>query len=38
MLKTDPIDYPVIPRVIACCLMPPILTIMSLITGMIGDY
>ncbi len=36
MLKTDPIDYLVIPRVIACCLMLPILTIMSLITGMIG--
>ena len=36
MLKTDPIDYLVIPRVIACCLMLPILTITSLITGMIG--
>jgi phospholipid/cholesterol/gamma-HCH transport system permease protein len=36
MLKTDPIDYLVIPRVIACCLMLPILTIMSLITGMMG--
>ncbi len=36
MLKTDPIDYLVIPRVIACCLMLPILTLMSLITGMIG--
>ncbi|HEY9882451.1 MAG TPA: ABC transporter permease, partial [Thermosynechococcaceae cyanobacterium] len=29
-------DYLVIPRVIACCLMLPILTILSLITGMIG--
>ena len=36
VLKTDPIDYLVIPRVIACCLMLPILTILSFITGMAG--
>lgn len=36
MLKTDPIDYLVIPRVIACCLMLPVLTLLSLITGMAG--
>ena len=36
MLKTDPIDYLVIPRVIACCLMLPILTILCLVTGMAG--
>lgn len=36
MLKTDPIDYLVIPRVIACCMMLPILTIMCLVTGMMG--
>ena len=36
VLKTDPIDYLVIPRVIACCLMLPILTLLSLITGMLG--
>ena len=36
MLKTDPIDYLVIPRVIACCVMMPILTILSFITGMLG--
>jgi phospholipid/cholesterol/gamma-HCH transport system permease protein len=36
MLKTDPVDYLVIPRVIACCLMLPILTILSFITGMAG--
>jgi phospholipid/cholesterol/gamma-HCH transport system permease protein len=36
VLKSDPIDYLVIPRVIACCLMLPILTIISLVTGMIG--
>jgi phospholipid/cholesterol/gamma-HCH transport system permease protein len=36
ILKTDPIDYLVIPRVIACCLTLPVLTILSLITGMAG--
>ncbi len=36
ILKTDPIDYLVTPRVIACALMLPVLTVLSLITGMIG--
>jgi phospholipid/cholesterol/gamma-HCH transport system permease protein len=36
MLRTDPIDYLVIPRVIACCVMLPVLTIFSLLTGMAG--
>jgi phospholipid/cholesterol/gamma-HCH transport system permease protein len=36
MLKTDPIDYLVIPRVIACASMLPILTLMSLVTGALG--
>jgi phospholipid/cholesterol/gamma-HCH transport system permease protein len=36
MLKTDPIDYLVIPRILACLLMLPILTLLSLITGMLG--
>ncbi|WP_017653405.1 MlaE family lipid ABC transporter permease subunit [Fortiea contorta] len=36
MLKTDPIDYLVIPRVLACCIMLPILTLLSLVTGMLG--
>lgn len=36
MLKTDPIDYLVIPRVVACCLMLPILTLLSLVTGLAG--
>lgn len=36
MLKTDPIDYLVIPRVVACCLMLPILTVLSFVTGMSG--
>jgi phospholipid/cholesterol/gamma-HCH transport system permease protein len=34
MLKTDPIDYLVIPRVLACCLMLPFLTILSFVAGM----
>jgi len=36
ILKTDPIEYLVIPRIIACCSMLPILTVLSLITGMGG--
>ncbi|MDX2243321.1 MAG: MlaE family lipid ABC transporter permease subunit [Leptolyngbyaceae cyanobacterium bins.302] len=36
VLKTDPIDYLVIPRVVACCLMLPLLTIFSLFTGLAG--
>lgn len=36
VLKTDPIDYLVIPRVVACCLMLPILTLFSFVTGMSG--
>ncbi len=36
MLKTDPIDYLVIPRVIACCVMTPILSVLSFVTGMLG--
>lgn len=36
MLKTDPIDYLVTPRVIACCIMLPILNILALVVGIIG--
>jgi phospholipid/cholesterol/gamma-HCH transport system permease protein len=36
MLRTDPLDYLVIPRVVACAFMLPILTIMSLLMGMLG--
>ncbi|MGK7872564.1 MAG: MlaE family lipid ABC transporter permease subunit [Xenococcaceae cyanobacterium] len=36
MLRTDPIDYLVLPRVIACCLMIPILTIFALVVGISG--
>lgn len=36
VLKTDPIDYLVIPRVVACCIMLPVLTVISLLTGLMG--
>ena len=36
ILKTDPVDYLVIPRLIACCVMLPLLTIISIVSGMIG--
>ena len=36
VLKSDPIDYLVIPRLIACCIMLPMLTMLSLIVGLIG--
>lgn len=36
MLKTDPIEYLVVPRLLACCVMVPALTILSLITGLAG--
>ncbi|MGB3766262.1 MAG: MlaE family lipid ABC transporter permease subunit [Phormidesmis sp.] len=36
MLKSDPVDYLVIPRVIACATMMPLLSITAFITGMIG--
>ncbi len=36
MLRTDPIDYLVLPRVVACCLMVPMLTIFGLVIGIIG--
>ncbi|MEO0836656.1 MAG: MlaE family lipid ABC transporter permease subunit [Cyanobacteria bacterium J06642_3] len=36
ILSTDPIDYLVLPRVIACCLMLPILTLLSLVVGIMG--
>ncbi|NJK36729.1 MAG: MlaE family lipid ABC transporter permease subunit [Oscillatoriales cyanobacterium RM2_1_1] len=36
MLRTDPVDYLVIPRVIACCLMLPLLTILCLVVGVGG--
>jgi phospholipid/cholesterol/gamma-HCH transport system permease protein len=36
MLKTDPIDYLVLPRVIACCLMMPVMMIFALVIGISG--
>lgn len=36
MLNTDPIDYLVVPRVLACIVMLPILSLLSLLTGMFG--
>ena len=36
MLKSDPIDYLVVPRVLACALMLPILDLLALVVGMSG--
>lgn len=36
MLKADPVEYLVIPRLIACCVMVPALTILALLTGLTG--
>ena len=36
MLRSDPVDYLVIPRVIACALMLPLLNILAFITGLLG--
>jgi len=36
LLRTDPINYLVIPRVLACGLMMPVLTLFSLLIGMSG--
>ncbi|MBE9060147.1 MlaE family lipid ABC transporter permease subunit [cf. Phormidesmis sp. LEGE 11477] len=36
MLRSDPVDYLVIPRVIACALMVPLLNVLAIITGLLG--
>lgn len=36
VLRTDPIDYLVVPRVVACCVMLPVLTMMGLVLGVGG--
>ncbi len=36
MLRTDPIDYLVIPRVLACTIMLPVLTVLALFFGVAG--
>ncbi|ACK72932.1 protein of unknown function DUF140 [Gloeothece citriformis PCC 7424] len=36
MLKTDPIEYLVVPRLVACCVMVPLMTIIALVIGLAG--
>lgn len=36
LLKTNPVDYLILPRVIACCVMMPIMMIFALVTGILG--
>ena len=36
MLNTDPIEYLVIPRLVACCIMVPALSVLALFTGLAG--
>ena len=35
-LRTDPIDYLILPRFIACCAMVPVLIVLGLVCGIIG--
>lgn len=36
VLRTDPVDYLVVPRVVACCIMLPVLTVVGLVVGVAG--
>jgi phospholipid/cholesterol/gamma-HCH transport system permease protein len=36
VLRTCPIDYLVVPRVVACCIMLPVLTILGLVLGILS--
>ena len=36
VLRTCPIDYLVVPRVVACCVMLPVLTVLGLVLGLAG--
>lgn len=36
VLRVDPIDYLVLPRVVACCFMVPIITILAMVIGVGG--
>ncbi|WP_035987850.1 MlaE family lipid ABC transporter permease subunit [Leptolyngbya sp. KIOST-1] len=36
VLRTDPVDYLVVPRVVACCVMLPVLTVLGLVLGIVG--
>lgn len=38
VLRTDPIDYLVVPRVVACCVMLPVLTVTGLVLGVSGGF
>lgn len=33
VLRTDPVEYLVVPRVLACCVMLPVLTVLGLVLG-----
>jgi phospholipid/cholesterol/gamma-HCH transport system permease protein len=35
-LRTDPIDYLILPRILACCSMVPILIVLGLVFGILG--
>jgi phospholipid/cholesterol/gamma-HCH transport system permease protein len=37
-LATNPIKYLVVPRVLACCIMVPILVVIANVTGIFGGY
>jgi phospholipid/cholesterol/gamma-HCH transport system permease protein len=36
VLRTDPIEYLVVPRVVACCVMLPVLTVLGLSFGLVA--
>ena len=36
MLNANPVEHLVIPRLLACCIMVPILSVLALVTGMFG--
>lgn len=36
VLRTDPVEYLVVPRVVACCIMLPVLTVLGLVLGIVG--
>jgi phospholipid/cholesterol/gamma-HCH transport system permease protein len=36
MLQTDPVNYLVVPRVVACCIMLPVLTMLAMSVGLLG--
>ncbi len=38
VLRTDPVDYLVVPRVLACCIMTPILALLFALVGLFGGW